>query len=211
MCYKEQLEHRYKPITVQVRKFSVSTRFSQMDLVSILNVTCVYNVYNAFVFIFRECCSDYTKLQILFLSWQGHRVSCIVEYLVLEDGTRVSKQGVRQKIARKPGSGLPPKLSLLSQKTINDAMCANDETTATQLQSILAAHGIYVSLATIVCIRRQLGWIYRESTYCQLILYENKEKQLNWAHTFLCDRFEGVIWSDEMTIQLETHRHHCYS
>ena len=43
-----------------------------------------------------------------------------MEYLVLEDGTLSSKQGIRQflklyqesdSIARKPGSGLPPKSS----------------------------------------------------------------------------------------------------
>ena len=35
--------------------------------------------------------SDYTKQRILSLHWQGHKVSAIVEYLVLEDGIRFSK------------------------------------------------------------------------------------------------------------------------
>ena len=57
----------------------------------------------------------YTKQRILSLHWRGQTVSSIVEQLVLEDGIRVSKQGVRQflkhyakynTIARKPGSGL---------------------------------------------------------------------------------------------------------
>ena len=40
--------------------------------------------------------SDYAKQRILILYWKGFNISEIVEYLVLEDGIRVSKQGTRQ-------------------------------------------------------------------------------------------------------------------
>ena len=102
--------------------------------------------------------SDYAKQRILSLHWRGLKVSSIVEYLVLEDGIRVSKQGVRQFlkryqhyriIARKPGSGIPPKLSPAVQQLIERAMREDEETTATQIQAILARYHIYVSLATI--------------------------------------------------------------
>ena len=65
-----------------------------------------------------------------------------------EDGIRTTKQRVRQflkryavyrTIARKPGSGLPPRLSPQVQQLIEDAMRDDDETTATQLQGILLA------------------------------------------------------------------------
>ena len=90
--------------------------------------------------------SDYAKQCILSLHWRGLKISTIVEYFVLEDGIRVSKQGTRQflkrynykTIARKPGSGLPPRLSPAVQQLIESAMCEDDETTATQLQMILA-------------------------------------------------------------------------
>ena len=163
--------------------------------------------------------SDYTKQRILCLHWKGYKVSTIVEYLVLEDGIKVSKQGVRQflkrydnygTIARKPGSGQPPKLSPAIQQIIDDTMREDDETTATQLQAKLASYDIYVSLATILRSRQQLHWIYRGSAYCQLIRNVNKEKRLTWARTFLHDSFDNVIWSDETTIQLETHRRFCY-
>ena len=85
-----------------------------------------------------------------------------------------------------------------------------DETTATQLQSILATYGIYVSLATILRNRSSLGWIYRGSAYCQLIRQPNKIKRLQWAQTYLHDSFDDVIWSDETTVQLENHRRFCY-
>ena len=108
-----------------------------------------------------------------------------MERLVLEDGIIISKQGLRQflkrydlyrTIARKPGSGLPPKLSPAVQQIIEDAMREDDETTATQLQAMLASHDIYVSLATILHNRQDLRWIYHGSAYCQLIRHANKER-----------------------------------
>ena len=113
--------------------------------------------------------SDYTKQCILSLHWRGLKISNFVEYFALEDSIRVSKQGTHQflkryyqykTIARKPGSGLPPRLSPAVQQLIETAMREDDETTATQLQTILASYQIYVSLATIVRNRRELVWIY---------------------------------------------------
>ena len=161
----------------------------------------------------------YTRQRILSLHWQGYRVSAIVECMVIEDGIKTTKQGVRQflkhyakykTIARKPGSGVVAKLSPEIQQIIEDAMCEDDETTATQLPARLALYDVYVSLATIVRNRHQLGWIFRGSVYCQLIRQPNKEKRLIWARAFLHDNFEDVIWSDETTVQLETHRRFCY-
>lgn len=163
--------------------------------------------------------SDYTKQRILSLRWRGFGVAEIVEYLMLEDCIQSTRQGVRQflkryeltkTIARKPGSGLPPKLSPELQKLIEDTMKNDDETTATQLQALLAAKNIYVSLATIVRNRVQLGWTYRGSAYCQLIRQQNKDKRLAWARDHLHDDFSNVIWTDETTVQIETHKRHCY-
>ena len=80
----------------------------------------------------------------------------------------------------------------------------------TQLQAKLASLGVYVSLATIVRNRVQLGWTYHGSAYCQLICHQNKEKRLEWVRTYLHDNFDDVIWSDETNVQLETHRCHYY-
>ena len=88
-------------------------------------------------------------------------------------------------------------------------MHEDDETTATQLQSKLASYDIYVSLTTIVQNRAQLGWNFRGSAYYQLIRNVNKVKRLQWAQTYLHDSFD-VIWSDETTVQLETHRRLCH-
>ena len=162
---------------------------------------------------------DYTKQRILSLHWRGFRITEIVEYLLLEDSIQSTKQGVRQflkrykvtkSIARKPGSGLPPKLSPDLQKLIEDTVKNDDETAATQLQALLAAKNIYVSLATIVRHRVQLGWTYRGSAYCQLIRQQNKDKRLAWARDHLHDDFSNVIWTDETTVQIETHKRYCY-
>ena len=47
------------------------------------------------------------------------------------------------------------------------------------------------------------------SAYCQLIRTCNKEKRVAWAEQYLSeaeDGFKDVIWSDELTIQIETHK-----
>jgi hypothetical protein len=42
----------------------------------------------------------------------------------------------------------------------------------------------------------------------------NKEKRLQWAqkhlHEALTDNFKDVVWTDEASIQIETHRRFCY-
>ena len=86
----------------------------------------------------------------------------------------------------------------------------DDETTAVQLHNILIRHGINLSLRSILRSREQLGWTFRGSAYCQLIRDANKQKRLDWAQRNLSDRFEDVIWSDEASVQLETHQRHCY-
>jgi len=126
--------------------------------------------------------SDYCKQRVLSLHWQGHKVSSIRERLVLEAEILVLKQGIRLflkhygergTIARKSGSSFPPKISPAIKLIVEQAMREDDEMTVTELQAKLAAHGVYVSLATIVRGRHQLGWTYRGSAYCQLIRNAN--------------------------------------
>lgn len=113
-------------------------------------------------------------------------------------------------IARKPGSGRPSKINSVVLGLVEQQMRADDETTAVQLCEILTRHGIQLSLRTILRSRDNLGWTFRGSAYCQLIRDANKIKRLDWAHQYSSDNFEDVIWSDEASVQLETHRRHCY-
>ncbi len=83
-------------------------------------------------------------------------------------------------------------------------MQGDDETTACQIRSYLLREGQrLLSLTTILRGRRQLGWTYRGSVYCQLIRQANKEKRLQWARAHLQDDFENVLWTDETSVQLE--------
>ena len=73
--------------------------------------------------------------------------------LALEDGVKVSKQGVHNfleryavcgNIDRKAGSGFPSKITPAINCIIKDAMHCGDKTTATEIQSILATHGVWL-------------------------------------------------------------------
>ena len=84
-------------------------------------------------------------------------------------------------------------------------MRQDDETTAVQLYHLLVQKGHPISLRTILRCRKQLGWTFRGSKYCQLIHHANKVKRLEWAkenEDLICDT-ENIVWTDESTIQLE--------
>ena len=83
--------------------------------------------------------SDYTKLRILSLYWQGYNISRIADILVLEDNNTVSRQSICLFLK-----------CFVQCGAIEHAMQEDDETTATQIQATLASHDVYVSLTTIL-------------------------------------------------------------
>ena len=92
-------------------------------------------------------------------------------------------------------------------------MNKDDETTAYQLHKLLLERGMRVSISSVLRYRRALGWTYRGSAYCQLIREINKQKRLAWAKQYLNeaeDGFDNVIWSNESSIQCDTHKRFCY-
>ena len=80
------------------------------------------------------------------------------------------------------------------------------ERMAYQLHRLLSEKGYSISLRTILWCRTMLGWTFRGSAYCQIIRDANKAKQLQWAREHKDDSFDDVIWSDECTVQMESHR-----
>lgn len=130
------------------------------------------------------------------------------------DGTNISSATCRYRkyctVARLPGSGRQTKLTNFVFQLVNQQMHLNDETTAMQLHDILIRHGVSISLRTVLRSRQQLGWTFRGSAYCQLIRDANKIKRLDWARQNITDTFANVIWTDEASVQLETHRKRCY-
>ena len=61
---------------------------------------------------------------------------------------------------------------------VEEAMRADDETTAVRLRAMLIAKGYSLSLSTLLRCRKSLGWTFRGSAYCQMIREANKAKRL---------------------------------
>ena len=164
--------------------------------------------------------SSYKKMRILYLSWEGHRPPTIAKILA-EEGMRASRRGIAKflkkyaltgTIARKPGSGRPSKVTQDIKDIVEEQMRNDDETTAHQLHVLLNSKGYALSLRTILRCRTTLGWTFRGSSYCQLIRDANKVKRLDWARRYkdeAVNGFNDVIWTDETTVQLQTHRRFC--
>jgi len=167
--------------------------------------------------------SEYTKQRILFYWFKGgYKPTAIAEKLARE-GIKVSRVGVWKfirryekngTIQRVPGSGRRSKVTAEVLRIVDRQMAEDDETTAVQLQRLLAGKGHKLSLKTILRSRCKLGWTFRGSAYCQLIREANKTKRLEWAKEYLQasqnDGFRDVVWTDECSVQLETHRRHSW-
>ena len=88
------------------------------------------------------------------------------------------------------------------QAVIDQQMEKDDETTATQLHAMLKEKGFKISLRTVLRCRRQLGWTYNGSKYCQLVREANKTKRFAWAKKLVDDKetFDDVIFTDESIV-----------
>ena len=164
--------------------------------------------------------SEYTKTRILFYRDQGCRPLRIAS-LLHQEGISASGRGVAlfikrfdetRSIVRRPGSGLWTVISDDMKEVVEQEMQRDDETTAQQLHAILVRKGYSVSMSTILRCRRKLGWTFRGSAYCQMIRAVNKTKRLEWARAYAHEAESGfldVIFTDETSIQLESHRRFC--
>ena len=115
-------------------------------------------------------------------------------------------------IARRPGSGRPRKRTEEVKEIVESAMRADDETTAKQLREKLAGEGYALLEMSVLRCRSELGWTYRGSAYCQMIRAANRAKRLEWAQQYVHEAETGfldVIYTDETSIQMESHRRFC--
>ena len=158
----------------------------------------------------------YTKQRILYYYLHGRRAPTIAK--LIREGVEVSRVGVAKFLAkfketgcisRTPGSGRPLKLTGEIKTVVDEKKREDDETTAFQFHELLVASGFKISLRTVLRCQTSLGWTFRGSSYCQLIHTVNKAKRLQWDQHHLRDNFENVVWTDECTVQLETHRRFC--
>ena len=111
-------------------------------------------------------------------------------------------------IARCAGSGRPTKIKDTVKEIVESEMRADDERTVKELQKTLAEAGLS---RTLRC-RSGLGWTSRGRAYCQMIREVNKAKRLAWATENLHEAEAGfldVIFTDETSVQMESHRRFC--
>ena len=78
-----------------------------------------------------------------------------------------------------------------------------------ELAATLSRVGYQMSLCTVLKCRKALGWTHCGAAYFQLIRAQYEEKRLLWARQYLQDEFTDVVWTDETTVQLETHHRLC--
>lgn len=160
----------------------------------------------------------YKKQRILYLRSQGLKAPTIAKMLREEEKLSCTRVGVAKflkkfdetgSLNRRSGSGQPSKITAEIKAIVEEQMQRDDETTAVQLHRLLNDRGYSISLRTILRCRTSLGWTFRGSAYCQLIRDVNKGKRLAWAREHLGETFEDVVYTDECSVQMETHRRFC--
>ena len=98
------------------------------------------------------------------------------------------------------------KTTLEIKQVVDEQMRLDDETTAHQLHALLESKGFKFLLKTILCCRSSLGWTFQGSAYCQLIREVNMVKRLEWSVQNKDKAFDDVIYTDECTVQMESHQ-----
>ena len=147
--------------------------------------------------------------------------SAIAQKLKSDYGIEVTRQAIceflliynrTKSLTQRQGSGRSSKISADCMRIIEAKMQSDDETTATQLLEILRRSGMQICLATVKNCRAKMGWTFHGTRYCQMIRDANKIKRLQFANECLANRetFDDVIWTDETSVQLESHRRHCF-
>ena len=162
--------------------------------------------------------SIYCKQRILYLRSKGFRAPTIARMLKEEENIPITWVGVREVLRRFaesgclmrcPGSGRRSKITMEIKRVVEAQMRLDDETTAHQLHALLESKGYNLSLKTILRCRSSLGWTFRGSAYCQLIREVNMAKRLEWAVNNRNETFDHIIFTDECTVQMESHMRFC--
>ena len=90
-------------------------------------------------------------------------------------------------------------------------MAENDKFTAAKVKELLVEKfpTLDVSLSTIKRARMELGWTAKKTRYGPLISEANQEKRVEWCKKRVDTGdmdFDDVLFTDECTVQLESHR-----
>lgn len=161
----------------------------------------------------------YKKRRVLFLNKSGkHTCRSIAHYLQANEGVKVSKSGVHRFLSKVKQSGEANALSTRQpskgtkivterhKELIDNSLRQNPEYSSVDLQKIVTNSGCApISDSSIRKLRKQLGWQYQKTKYCQLVRDTNKVKRLQWATTQLenNEEFDDVIFSDEASFEIQ--------
>ena len=144
-----------------------------------------------------------------------------IQRIMRLEGTQTSYQAVQATIKRwketggykdRDRSGRPKLIPNEHYRFIDKAMEKNDELTVSDLMEALQKkfwhEATKYSKRTLARARQDLGWIFSTARYCQAIREGNKLRRLEWVSQRLSESetFDNVIFTDESSIQLESHR-----
>ena len=164
-----------------------------------------------------------TRSKVIVMWGNGYPVTVIQERL-LQEGVSISKVSLFALIKKFKSTKLVvdlkrnPRSSILEEchyRFIDETMTEDNELTSRQLFSLFTAKypELQLSISTVKRAHRHLGWISKKTRYCALIREANKEKRLQWCNERVEQndlQFDDVIFSDESSVQLESHRKTCY-
>ena len=151
------------------------------------------------------------------------KVKDIVDRLA-EEGVKVSRTAVynlltkfkkTESIADMKRRARSRRLSEEHYRFVDKLMAKNTDLTSLQLYSAFkeAYPTAEASVSTLKRARRHLGWTAMRTRYCQLISEVNKEKRMECClDRVITDDLDlnDVIWTDECSVQLESHRKTTY-
>ena len=105
----------------------------------------------------------------------------------------------------------PRKLREEHYRFIDDCVASDDELTAKKLRDKLLERfpSLNVSLSTMKRAHMELGWTAKRTRYGALVSEANQEKRVVWCNERMETSdmdFDDVVFSDECTVQLESHR-----
>ena len=118
-------------------------------------------------------------------------------------------QSIDDDLKRRPR---PQRPAECHYRFIDNIMAENNDYTSRQLHSALTSqhpelHNI--SISTVKRARVSLGWISKKTRYCALISNCNQEKRVEFCKMLTTNKdveFLDVIWTDECSVQVESHR-----
>ena len=150
------------------------------------------------------------------------KIKDIVDRLA-EEGVKVSRTAVynlltkfkTESIADMKRRARSRRLSEEHYRFVDKLMAKNTDLTSLQLYSAFkeAYPTAEASVSTLKRARRHLGWTAMRTRYCQLISEVNKEKRMECClDRVITDDLDlnDVIWTDECSVQLESHRKTTY-